>query len=81
MITEKLRVIIESVTPLSDKQQTRLADAIKRVLFPKKIVCYFTLNPYLLAGIKVHLGSMILDDSRIKELDKRLTLVNKNIFH
>ena len=63
MSTLKLRVIVESAAPLSESQQTLLANHIKRVLEPQKVVCYFALNPDLRGGIKVHFGELILDDS------------------
>ena len=63
MSTLKLRVIVESAAPLSESQQTRLANHIKRVLEPQKVACYFALNPDLRGGIKVHFGELILDDS------------------
>lgn len=63
MITDKLQIIIESAAPLSEGQQTYLANYIKKILLPKKTVCYFALNPDLLGGIKVHFGSALLDDS------------------
>ncbi len=63
MLSEKMRVIIESVHPLSEGQQTLIADEIKKALAPCKIVCYFALNPTLKEGLKVHFGSVILDDS------------------
>ena len=59
----KKRVIIESVHPLSEKQQTFLADEIKKILAPEKVSCYFALNPDLIGGIKAHFEALVLDDS------------------
>ena len=63
MKSEKISAIIESVQPLSDGQQTLLADEIKKTFSPQKVSCYFCLNPALKGGIKAHFGSVILDDS------------------
>ena len=88
MTAEKLQVIVESADPLSEGQQTRLADKIKKILSPKKVVCYFALNPDLLGGLKVHFGSALLDDSvlgkwktvrRQTESENLNTILLKNI--
>ena len=63
MSSEKIRVIVESVHPLSEEQQTFLANEIKKTLSPQQASCYFALNPDLKEGLKVHFGSMVLDDS------------------
>lgn len=60
---EKWRVIVESVYPLTEKQQTQLANEVKKIFLPHKIPCYFKLNPDLIGGIKIHFGNLILDDS------------------
>ncbi len=60
---EKIQAIIESVLPLSETQQTLLANKIKAHYAPQKVSCYFKLNPDLIGGIKVHFGDQILDDS------------------
>ena len=60
---EKIQAIIESVFPLSETQQTLLANKIKAHYAPQKVSCYFKLNPDLIGGIKVHFGDQILDDS------------------
>ena len=60
---EKWRVIVESVYPLTEKQQTQLANEVKKIFLPHKIPCYFKLNSDLIGGIKIHFGNLILDDS------------------
>ena len=63
MNQNKVQAIIESVNPLSEKQQTIVADEIKKVLSPRKVSCYFKLTSELKGGIRVCFGSTILDDS------------------
>lgn len=63
MNPSKIQAIVESVWPLSEKEQTVLANEIKKTLSPQKVSCYFKLNSDLIGGIKVSFGSVILDDS------------------
>lgn len=63
MKNSKIRIVIESVFPLSEGQQTYLAEEIKHIFSPQKIECYFALNQSLKRGIRAHFGSIILDDS------------------
>ena len=65
MSSKKTQVIIESVFKLTESQQELVAQKIKKILFPKNVSCYFCLNPELKGGLRVHLGSLILDDSII----------------
>ena len=63
---EKMRVIIESAYPLTESQQESVAEGIKETLSLKgKANFYFALNPELKEGLKVHFGSVVLDDSVI----------------
>ena len=62
-MNSKTQIIIESVFKLTEGQQEFLTQKIKEILFPKKVSCYFYLNPELKGGLRVHFGPIILDDS------------------
>ena len=51
-IKEDVRVIVETVRPLTDAQQTLVHKKLKSLLAPKTVACFFKLNPDLLSGIR-----------------------------
>ncbi|MBP5344134.1 MAG: F0F1 ATP synthase subunit alpha [Alphaproteobacteria bacterium] len=58
-----VRVIVETVHPLNDKQQTHVHKKLQVLLPTKKVECFFKLNPSLLSGIRLDFGTLIVDDS------------------
>ena len=68
-IKEDVRVIVETVRPLTDAQQTLVHKKLKSLLAPKTVACFFKLNPDLLSGIRLDFGTLIVDDSVQAKLD------------
>ena len=60
---ESMRIVVETVRPLTETQQTFIHKKLQRLLWPRKVACFFKLNPDLLAGIRLDFGALIVDDS------------------
>ena len=67
---EDIRIVVESVHPLTDPQQTKLHTHLKKLFNPRKVECFFKLNPDLLGGIRLDFDSVIVDDSVKTKLDQ-----------
>ncbi|MBR6412439.1 MAG: F0F1 ATP synthase subunit alpha [Alphaproteobacteria bacterium] len=65
---KKVSVVVESVQPLSDKQQNQILQKIKSVFQTEKAEARFDLNPELLGGLTVKMNGELLDLSKRGEL-------------
>lgn len=59
----KLDVVVESVEPLNEAQQDKLYQKLKQAFPYHAVQMKLALNPDLLGGISVKMGSMLLDGS------------------
>lgn len=65
-------VVIESAFPLTAVQEQLLTDAlIKR--FNAKVQVKVEVNPALIAGVVIHAGDQVIDDSALSKLEKMRT--------
>jgi len=58
-----MRVIVETVHPLTETQQTEVHRRLQFLLAPRKIECLFKLNPEILGGIRLDFDSLVVDDT------------------
>lgn len=65
-------VVIESAFPLTAVQEQLLTDAlVKR--FNAKVQVKVEVNPALIAGVVIHAGDQVIDDSALSKLEKMRT--------
>lgn len=65
-------VVIESAFPLTAVQEQLLTDAlVKR--FNAKVQVTVEVNPALIAGVVIHAGDQVIDDSALSKLEKMRT--------
>ena len=72
-----MRATIQTATPLSEPQLSRLKQALER-LSEKKVETSTEINPKILGGVIVRMGNKIIDGSiasRLKNLRRRLVEV------
>ena len=61
-------VQIQSAFQLTTEQKNKISLAIEKIFGYKDFICTFTLNPELLAGFLINIGSVILDANLKNEL-------------
>ena len=71
----KINVVVESVLPLNAEQQEKIFRKLKEVLAAKRVEVQFRLNPDLMGGMTVRIGSDLLDLSQrggLRQFEDRL---------
>ena len=71
---EKRRAIIESATELSPETRTKIAENLKRK-YGQSLMTEFVVNPELLGGIRIRVGSDVWDGTvrnRLQRLQQQL---------
>ena len=61
----KINAVVETVLPLNAEQQDRIFRKMKEILKTQRLEVQFRLNPELLGGITIRIGSKLLDMSEL----------------
>ncbi|GAB3048611.1 F0F1 ATP synthase subunit delta [Acinetobacter apis] len=65
-------VVIESALPLTAVQEQLLTRALEK-RFNSTVTVSVTVNPALIAGVVIHAGDQVIDDSALNKLEKMRT--------
>lgn len=68
--SRRVQVQVDSVTPLSDAQQTALFHKLQQVLDTDRVQIQFALNPDLLGGMTIRMNAQLLDLSLKGQLNQ-----------
>ena len=65
---DELLARVTAVVPLDERQQSRLASAL-RELYGKKVTLQMVLDPSIIGGIRVQIGDEVVDGTVLRRLD------------
>lgn len=75
---EMMEVLVQSVQPLNAEQQEKLSKNLEKKL-KQKLVINYKINPDILGGLVVEIGSNIIDDSIKGKLNRLEQVMKGNV--